>query len=48
MNSHTVYTLEEAADWFLENHSETLICDDGERIQIVNSFQEAKDFFGVE
>lgn len=43
--SPTITSLEEAMEWFLENHSGSIICQSGDKEKECFSFSEAKDFF---
>lgn len=43
--SPTITSLEEAMEWFLENHSGSIICQSGNKEKECFSFSEAKDFF---
>jgi len=43
--SKIVYSLREAEEWFLENHSGSVICQFEDKEKECSSFKEAKDFF---
>lgn len=41
----TVYSTEEAEEWFLKHHSGSVACDNGVETQEIDNFKDAKDFF---